>query len=122
MPTASGVIGSRIEHPGMSEQFPGQPPDQAPGHDPRSNPQGRSRSGLPSESIGAPRQPRQYRKGLRNALPVVLGLAVGIVYILVSPARPFLAVIYAVYLIVTGVTVMARRGRSAWRRRSRRAR
>ena len=77
---------------------------------------------LPSESIGAPRQPRQYRKGLRNALPVVLGLAVGIVYILVSPARPLLTVIYAVYLIVTGVTVMARRGRSAWRRRSRRDR
>jgi hypothetical protein len=31
-------------------------------------------------------------------------------------------VIYAVYLIVAGLTVMARRGRSAWRRRSRRDR
>ncbi len=106
----------------MSDQLPGEPPGQAQGHDPRGNPPDWSRSGLPSESIGAPRPPRQYRKGLRNSLPVAIGLALVVVYIFVSPARTLLAVVYAVYLIVTGVTVMVRRGRRAWRRRSRRDR
>ncbi len=55
----------------MSEQFPGQPLDQALGQDPRSNPGDQSPAGLPSESIGVPR-PRQFRKGLRKVLPYAL--------------------------------------------------
>jgi hypothetical protein len=38
---------------------------------------GQPRFPLPSELVSAPRPPWQYRKAFRNALPGVLGLAVG---------------------------------------------
>jgi hypothetical protein len=97
----------------MSEQFPGQPPDQ----DPRSRLEGQSLVGLPSQSIGTPRPPRQFRKALGNAFPYVLGLALAIAWILVPSARPLFIVIYAMYLIVASVTALVRRGIVVWRRR-----
>lgn len=80
-----------IEHPDMSEQFPGQ----IPGQDPRNDPRGQSPVGLPSESIGAPRPPHQFRKGLRAALPIVLGLGLGGLYIANSTARVLFILAYA---------------------------
>ena len=102
----------------MSEQYPGQVPEQDPG----SGLEGQSPVGLPSQSIGAPRPPRQFRKALGNALPYLIAFALAITWILAPSARPLFTVIFAVYLIVASVTVLARRGIVVWRRRSRRHR
>jgi hypothetical protein len=78
----------------MSEQFPSQPQNQAPDQDPYSGGVAEPRFPMPSESIGAPRPPRQYRRGLRDWLWVVLGLAVASLYIW-SATRWLVILLYA---------------------------
>jgi membrane-bound metal-dependent hydrolase YbcI (DUF457 family) len=75
-----------------------------------------SPTGLPSESVGAPRpRPRQFRRGLRNALPSLLGLALfGLVVVLgiLFPGNPAIAgwfwLTFAVLVVVLGATRIAR--------------
>ena len=73
----------------MGEPFPSQPPDQ-PDQDPYSN-LGRPAFPLPSESIGALRPPRQYRKGLHIGVFVVV--VVGVACLSVWSATSWLVIL-----------------------------
>ena len=72
----------------MSEQFPGQPPDEAQGQDPSSNSNywGQHPSGPPSQpSSGLPAQPpRQHRRRKRHRLRSVLLAAGGVAIVIIA--------------------------------------
>jgi hypothetical protein len=99
----------------MSEQFPGQPPGQAQGHGPRSGVGGQSPIGLPGESIGTPRPPRQPRKRLGTALWIVFGLAFGCL-VFWNATRPYFYVGYFVLAVAAWIRSMVRRSTRAQRR------
>lgn len=102
--SAAAAARGRETHlgPGTSEQFPGQRPDRAAGQGPLGDAAGQPPIGLPSEYVGAPRRPRQFRRGLRSALPTVLGLALFGAFVLASWLNwsiwPIFAVAYFLYL------------------------
>jgi hypothetical protein len=54
-----------------------------------------SPDGLPSQSVGTPRLPRKFRKELRTWLPIVLGLALGVLYIMSATVRVLVILLYA---------------------------
>jgi hypothetical protein len=106
-------------HPGIHvpvhEHLPGQLPDKAPGPESSDGLAGRSPVGLPGESVGAPRPPRHFLKGLRSALPYVLGFTLGILYIVSSAVRVLVILLYCVLALLSLIRLMTghRRGRSA---------
>ena len=90
---------------GVHVPVEGQSPDQAPGQDPggslpgahvpvQAQSPGQTSAGLPSDSVGAPRPPRQFRKGLLKALPYVIGLALGVLYIVSPVVRVLVILLY----------------------------
>jgi len=89
---------------------------------------GQSQVELPSESVGAPRPPLQFRRGLRNAFPTAAGLAVfGLVLVLgiLFPGNAAIAGVFwltfTVLLIVGGTWRIARLVRVHRARRARRS-
>jgi hypothetical protein len=116
VPTIKEIVSLLGVHVPVQEQFPGQLPDQASAPDSSSGLPDQSPDALPSESVGAPRPPRQFRKGLRNALPIVLGLTLGVLYIVSSAARVLVILLYFVLALLNLIRFMVRP------RRNRRAR
>jgi hypothetical protein len=103
----------------MSEEFPDQPPAQAPARRAYSDVKPQSATGLPSESVGVRRPPRHWGKTSRNAVPVVIGLALGIVYVTVSSLQWLFILGYvalSVYFVVRLIAHRVRRRRfRRWR-------
>jgi hypothetical protein len=96
---------------GVHVPVEGQPPEQASDPDPGSPlPEvhalaheqcpGQSSVGLPGDSVGAPRPPRQFRKGLLNSLPIVIGLTLGVFYIFSAAARVLVILLYCVLALL----------------------
>lgn len=85
------------------EQLPSRLPDQAP--TPASS-TGPSHLGLPSESIGAPRPPHQFLRGMRKALPYVLGLTLGVLYIVSATVRVLVILLYFVLALLSLIRFM----------------
>jgi hypothetical protein len=76
--TVEEILSLLGAHVPVQEQSQGQLPDQAAVTGSSSGIPDQSPVGLPNESVGVPRPPRQFRKGLRHWLPIVLGLALGV--------------------------------------------
>jgi hypothetical protein len=93
--TVEEILSLLGAHVPVQEQFAGQPPDRAAAPHSSSVLPDRSPVGLPNESVGVPRPPRQFRKGLRNWLPIVLGLALGVLYIVSATVRVLVILLYA---------------------------
>jgi hypothetical protein len=100
------LLGVRVP---VQEQVPGQGPDRASAPDAPDapgRPAGQVPVGLPSESVGVPRPRRQFRtglrprfqfpKGLRNWLPVLIGLTLGVLYIVSATVRVLVILLYVV--------------------------
>ena len=96
----------------VQEQFPGQLPDQAAAPDSSSGLPDQSPVGLPNESVGVPRPPRQFRKGLRHWLPIVLGLALGVLYIVSAAVRVLVILLYAALALLNLIRFVVRPRRS----------
>ena len=79
---------------GVDVPVEGQEPDQAPVPDAPRGLASQAPAGLPSDSVGAPRPPRQFRKGLYKALPYVIGLTLGVLYIVSPVARVLVILLY----------------------------
>ena len=90
---------------GVDVPVEGQWPDQAPGQDPggslsgadvpvQEQLPGQSPVALPSDSVGARRPSRKFRKGLYKALPYIIGLALGVLYIVSPVARVLVILMY----------------------------
>jgi hypothetical protein len=116
-------------HVPIEEQIPGQLPDQASAPDSSSGlpdqstagpptigdvndkaafvAPAKSPGGLPSESVGVPRPPRNFRKGLRTWLPIVLGLALGVLYCVSATVRALVIVLYVVLAFVNFIRFIA---------------
>lgn len=94
-------------HAAVQEQFPGQLPDQASAPDSSSGLADQSPVGLPGESVGAPRPPRQFRKGLRKALPYLLGLVLGVLYIVSAAVRVLVILLYCALALLNLIRFMA---------------
>ena len=93
-------------HVPAQEHLTGQLPDKAPGPDSSNGLAGRSPVGLPGESVGAPRPPRHFLKGLRSALPYVLGFTLGILYIVSSAVRVLVILLYCVLALLSLIRLM----------------
>jgi hypothetical protein len=102
-------------HVPVQEHSPGQLPDQAPAPDSSSGLAGQSPVGLPGDSVGVPRAPRQFRKGLRHALPYVLGLTLGVLYVVRAEVRVLVILLYVVLALLNLIRFMtgSRRSRKA---------
>lgn len=100
-------------HVPVEEQIPGQLPDQASALDSFSGlpdallAPAKSPEGLPSESVGASRPPHNFRKRLRTALPIVLGLALGVLWCVSATVRALVIVLYVVLAFVNFIRFIA---------------
>lgn len=100
----------------MSEQFQGQPLDQAQSQNPHGKVRSQSPIGLPgSESLGTPRPPRLFSTRLGRALLLVPFLAFGCL-IFWNATRPYFYLGYFALAIVAWIRSMARRRSRAQRR------
>jgi hypothetical protein len=111
--TVEEILSLLGAHVPVHEQFPGQAPDQAQAPDSSSGLPDQSPAGLPSESVGVPRPPRQFRKGLRHWLPVVLGLSLGVLYIVSAAVRVLVILLYAVLALLNLIRFIAGSRRSS---------
>jgi hypothetical protein len=69
--------------------------------------------GLPNETVGVPRPPRQFRRGLRHWLPIVLGLALGVLYIVSAAVRVLVILLYAALALLNLIRFVLRPRRSS---------
>jgi hypothetical protein len=106
----SSLLGAHLP---VQEQFPGQLPDQAAAPDSSSGLPDQSPVGLPNESVGVPRPPRQFRKGLRHWLPIVLGLALGVLYIVSATVRVLVILLYAALALLNLIRFIVRPRRNS---------
>src|ERR1700678_3716027 len=100
-------------HVPVQDQFPGQLPDRAAAPDSSTGLPDQSPVGLPNESVGIPRPPRQFRRGLRHWLPIVLGLALGVLYIVSAAVRVLVILLYAALALLNLMRFIVRPRRSS---------
>jgi hypothetical protein len=115
--TVEEILSLLGAHVPVQEQFPGQLPDRAADRaaapDSSSGLPDQAPVGLPNESVGVPRPPRQFRKELRHWLPIVLGLALGVLYIVSATVRVLVILLYAALALLNLMRFIVRPRRSS---------
>jgi hypothetical protein len=111
--TVEEILSLLGAHVPVQEQSQGQLPDRAAATDSSGGLPDQSPVGLPNETVGVPRPPRQFRKGLRHWLPIVLGLALGVLYIVSAAVRVLVILLYAALALLNLIRFVLRPRRSS---------